>query len=290
MIRPATRRRACVAVAAAAAAVLTACTAHSAAPPRAQPPTSVPPAHLSHDLPDDAVRMVLPATGAETRWTQGLDVFVQQVERAAAASCARERGAGLPEQVPLAFIRYFELPDLDFIARHGTSASAEVPSPVASPAATGSGSSAVIRRCTAEGRAAAGVLRDAYVDLQGQWFRELTALRGDPETVRATRTVPDCFAGHGIRARDENGFFALADTVMQTAAPAELPRAGRALGSAYAACMRPVEAVREPARLRLRTRFLTDHADDVREMRESLVPSLRRAEKEYGVRLAFPAP
>lgn len=54
--------------------------------------------------------------------------------------------------------------------------------------------------------------------------------------------------------------------------------------------MRPVEAVREPARLRLRTRFLADHADRIRELRKNLVPSLHRAERRYGVRLVSPRP
>ncbi|MFD8734054.1 hypothetical protein ACFV06_03950 [Streptomyces sp. NPDC059618] len=54
--------------------------------------------------------------------------------------------------------------------------------------------------------------------------------------------------------------------------------------------MRPVEAVREPARLRLRARFLTDHATEVRTLRATLVPSLHRAEEKNGVRLVFPAP
>ncbi|MFD3932307.1 hypothetical protein [Streptomyces sp. NPDC058614] len=45
--------------------------------------------------------------------------------------------------------------------------------------------------------------------------------------------------------------------------------------------MRPVEAVREPARQQLRTRFLAEHADEVSELRRTLVPSLRRAEKQF---------
>jgi hypothetical protein len=126
--------------------------------------------------------MLFPATGAESRWTQGLDVFVRQVSRATAASCAHDHGIGLPEDVPVAFIRFFEVPDLDFIALHGLSESAQVPALETGPAATRPGSSAVVRR------------------------------------------------------------------------------------------------------------FLAEHADEVRELRETLVPSLRSAEKEHGVSLAFPAP
>jgi hypothetical protein len=54
--------------------------------------------------------------------------------------------------------------------------------------------------------------------------------------------------------------------------------------------MRPVEAVREPARLRLRARFLTDHAAQVRTLRATLFPSLRRAAREHALSLVFPAP
>ncbi|MFE5138183.1 hypothetical protein ACFRDV_10950 [Streptomyces fagopyri] len=54
--------------------------------------------------------------------------------------------------------------------------------------------------------------------------------------------------------------------------------------------MRPVEAVREPARLRLRARFLTDHAAEARTVRATLVPSLHRAARQHGLSLVFPAP
>ncbi|MEV7343008.1 hypothetical protein [Streptomyces sp. NPDC093544] len=293
------RTAARVVAAASAAALLAACSAGpvpSGEPGPSEGPSNgtssarVAPARLDYALPDDAVTMVFPATGAETRWTQGLDTFGQQVARAAAASCAHDRGIGLPEQVPLAFIRLFELPDLDFIARHGMSESATVPAPAASSAATGGGSPAAIRECQAEGAAAAEELRDTYAPLQQRWFGELVSLRGDPATVRALRTLPGCLAEQGIQARDEQAFMALADAHMQTVAPADLPRAAHELGRAYATCMRPVEAVREPARQRLRARFLTEHADEVSELRATLVPSLRRTEKQLGVRLAFPAP
>ncbi|MEV7148629.1 hypothetical protein AB0O05_19285 [Streptomyces sp. NPDC093084] len=272
------------------AVTATACTAGPARQPVAGPrAATVTPARLSDTLPADPVRMVLPATGAESRWTQGLDVFVRQVQRVAATSCARDRGFTLPEQVPLAFIRYYELPDLDFIARHGTSESAAVPAPSASPAPARTGSAADVRACLAEGTAAAQALRARYAAVQGQWFGTLTTLRRDPATLDALGTLPDCLARYGVRARDENAFFALADARMQTSGP-EGP--DNALGRAYAACMRPVEAVREPARAELRTRFLAapGHADAVRAVRTTLVPALRAAQRRYGVPLVFPQP
>lgn len=302
-----------VTVVAVAVLVTAACSADPAPPSAPAPAARVSAARLSAALPDDPVRMVLPATGAETRWTQGLDVFVRQEARAVAASCAHDHGTGLPAQDPITFIRYYELPDLDFVARHGMSASATVPAPTPGPARTGtearagdeggdrrasgsasgsggSGDTAVVRRCVAEGTAAATALRDTYAALQGQWFSTLVPLRRDPAVLHALRGLPGCLARHGIEVRDENGFFALADTREQTTAADRLPAVERALGSAYADCMRPVEAVREPARLRLRARFLADHAAEVRTLRAGLFTALRRATEAHGPRLVFPAP
>lgn len=270
------------------AALLAACSAGPGPPDAPSPATAQ--ARVGHALPDDPVRMLFPATGAETRWAQGLDAFGQQVAHATTASCAQRRGVRLPPSAPPAFIRFFELPDLDFIARHGFRQSAPVPMPASSPTATRSASPDVIRRCHAEGAAAAAALRAAYAPLQELWFRELTSLRRRPGTVGALRALFGCLAEHGVHARDEKGFFTLVDTRLNSAASADVRRTDRALGRAYASCMRPVEAVREPARLRLRARFLADHADDVRELRKTLVPSLRRAEERYGLRLSFPVP
>ncbi|KOU67345.1 hypothetical protein ADK57_16750 [Streptomyces sp. MMG1533] len=272
-----------------AALLATACSADHGRSPETSA-ALVAPARLGRALPDDPVRMVLPATGAETRWTQGLDVFGRQVARAATLACAHESGIGLPEEVPLAFIRFFELPDLDFIARHGLSASAEVPTDATPSGTARAGSAAAVSRCRAAGTTAADALRDIYVPLQQQWIGEVVSLRSDPAVLRARRGLPDCLAGQGIPARDEQSFMSVADVRQQTAAPADLPGTARELGRTYALCMRPVEAVREPARLRLRARFLTEHADEIRELRKTLVPALHRAEKEYGVPLIFPAP
>lgn len=284
------------AFAAVAVCVLAACStagdpSDSAAPSAlpAQGPAAA--ARVIHALPDDPVTMLLPATGAEARWTQGLDAFGQQVAHTVMASCASEGGFGLPEDAPPpAFIRLFELPDLDFIARHGFSHSAEVPMPPA-PAATGrSGTPDEVRRCQEKGAAAADALRETYAPLQAEWFKELDSLSDDPATVEAMAALPDCLARHGIEVPDEDGFFRHTDTRLQSVAPADFARENRVLGGAYADCMRPVEAVREPIRERSRTRFLADHATAVDKLRKTLVPSLHSAEEQHGVRLSFPAP
>lgn len=299
MIRPANPYRCVVGVAAAAAVGLSAAACSAGPGPSAGAPVAhAAPAGLTHTLPDDPVRMLFPATGAETRWIQGLDVLRQQVSRSVTASCARDAGISLPEQVPVAFIPFSDIPDLDFIDRHGFGRSAEVPDPASSPLPARSGDPAParsadpadVRRCADEGASAARRSRGAYAPLQGQWFRELATLRRDPAVVRALGTLPDCFAGHGFRARDEDAFFGLADSRLLSAGTADLPRVNRELGRAYASCMRPVEAVREPARLRLRTRFVEEHADRIRELRRTLVPALHRTEEQYGLRLSFPAP
>ncbi|MGW1621157.1 hypothetical protein [Streptomyces sp. NPDC002172] len=254
------------------------------------PAATVAPARLGRTLPDDPVRMVLPATGAETRWTQGLYVFAQQVTRVAAVDCARRGGFALPVETPLAFIRFFALPDLDFVARHGLSTSADVPAPATAPTTARAGSAAQVRRCRAQGTKAAAALSDLYLPLEQRWFGELGAVDRAPATVRARRGLPGCLAGHGVPAKDERAFMGAADARQQAATPADLPATERALGRVYADCMRPVEAVRDPARLSLRTRFLADHAAEVRTLREKLLPALRAAEKRYGVPLVFPQP
>ncbi|MGW2825698.1 hypothetical protein ACWC24_32520 [Streptomyces sp. NPDC001443] len=274
---------------AATALLVTACAGDPAGPADTAAGT-VAPARLGRTLPDDPVRMVLPAVGAETRWTQGLDVFGRQVGRAATARCAERKGIALPDDVPPAFIRFFELPDLDFVARHGLSASAQVPALVPPSGATQTGGAAEVKDCRAAGTRAADAVRDLYVPLQQQWFGELMSLREDPAVLKAKRGLADCLAEQDVSARDEQSFMSMADARQQRAAPADLPATERALGSAYATCMRPVEAVREPARLRLRTRFLAEHAAGIRTLRTTLFPALRRAERDYGVSLVFPEP
>ncbi|MFG3287698.1 hypothetical protein ACGF3G_02640 [Streptomyces sp. NPDC048179] len=280
------------ALAAAVALLGTACSTDAArqpGPPAAS--TTVAPARLGRTLPDDPVRMALPATGAETRWTQGLYVFAQQVNRVAAADCARRGGFVLPTEAPLAFIRFFTLPDLDFVARHGLSTSADVPAAtVGAPTTAHAGSAAQVRRCRAQGTKAAAALSDLYLPLEQRWFGELGAVDRAPATVRARRGLSGCLAERGAPARDERAFMGVADARQQAADPADLSATERALGRVYADCMRPVEAVRDPARLSLRTRFLADHATEVRTLRRRLFPALRAAEKRYGVPLVFPEP
>ncbi|MER5202484.1 hypothetical protein [Streptomyces sp. NPDC002825] len=289
-----------IAVTAATAALAAACSAAPSSPPspQARPGApalvSVTSARVDHVLPDDPTRMLFPTAGDETRWTQGLDAFAQQIAYAAASSCARRGGFVLPPELPPpAFIRLFELPDLDFVAHHGFSRSADVPMPAPGPgsAAARTGDAAEIRRCQAEGGAAANTVRKRYTALQQRWFQQLTTLRRDPATLAAFAGLPACLAGQGVQAQSEDDFFAQVDRrVQQAATEADAGREDRALGHAYATCMRPVEDVRVAARERLRTRFLTEHAAELGTLRKTFVPDLHAAEKRYGVVLSFPAP
>ncbi|MDV9170113.1 hypothetical protein R6V09_08160 [Streptomyces sp. W16] len=281
------------ALAAAVALLVTACSAQVAdvagqsSGTRAAPVT---PARLGRTLPDDPVRMVLPATGAETRWTQGLYVFGQEVTRAAASDCARRGGFALPQEIPLAFIRFFALPDLDFIARHGLSTSADIPATVPGPSTVRAGTAAEVSGCRAEGVKAAAVLSDIYLPVEQRWFGQLGSLDDDPAIVRAQRGLSGCLSGRGVRARDEKTFMAVADARQNSATAAELPATERELGRIYATCMRPVEAARAPARLRLRTGFLAEHPAEIRTLRTKLLPAVHRAERRYGLTLVFPEP
>ncbi|MET9902376.1 hypothetical protein [Streptomyces sp. NPDC006446] len=286
-----TRRTLARTVAAAAAALITTSCSTAVGASGEQQPAPEAPGRLTRTLPDDPVRMALPATGAETRWTQGLNVFGQQVARAAAAECARESGFGLTEEIPLAFIPFGDLPDLDFLGRHGFGHSAEVPAGTAEPAPARSGGTAEIRRCRTAGATAAEQVTKVYQPLQMAWFGALaSAAKRDSAAARVLRDVPGCLSEQGYAVADQKAFFALADRRLMNAPAADLDRVNSELGHAYATCMRPVEAVREPARRHLRKRFLADHAEEVRDLRAALVPALHRAGKRYGVPLAFPAP
>ncbi|MEU3979179.1 hypothetical protein AB0F77_03570 [Streptomyces sp. NPDC026672] len=278
-------------VAALAAGLLTAaCSAQAAPAPAPRDTTAPAPAAVTYRAPDDVTRMLFPATGAETRWTQGLDALGQQVAGTVTVTCARRAGRALPEQPPPAFIRLFEVPDLDFVARHGFSRSAPVPAPGPVSGPAGGTRATTAEGCRKEGAAAAADLHDRYGPLQRLWFGALSTLDRGTRVRDALGTLPDCLAGRGIKVGDENAFFVLVDSRLAAAPAADRARLDRDLGRAYADCMRPVEAVRDSARLRLREEFLREHAGEVTALRRTLPEALHDTERRYGLRLAFPAP
>ncbi|MFI1103940.1 hypothetical protein [Streptomyces melanogenes] len=249
--------------------------------PRSSPaPASTPPVPITYAMPKDVTVLVLPATGAETRWSQGLDAFAQAVGDASAHACAQAHRTALPDRPPPAFIRRAELPDLAFIRRHGFSAVlAPLPYPRGTP--TGSASPAG-QRCLRQGEDATRGLRSVYVDTQTAWMRELAKVRTAPTVREAYRSFAPCLARHGITATDEAGLFALADRRLAA------DRTDADLAIAYATCMAPIEAARSPLRTRQRDRFIASHRATLQELQRTLPARIHRLEADLGVRLSFP--
>ncbi|WP_051804736.1 hypothetical protein [Streptomyces griseus] len=240
----------------------------------------------------DLTAMVLPATGVDSRLAQGLDGFAQLVGHARGQECAERAGIRLPETPPPAYIGWSDLPDLGFIGRHGLTTSVPaLPPDSPSGRAAGRTDPAAQRRCGAEGSVAAKEFRDLYSPLQSLWWPEVSAVRDDPRAREALRALPGCLARHGVEAEDEDGFFALVDrTVQGIEDGAEAARADRGLGAAYAACMAPVEAVREPLRTARRTAFEAAHRDELRALERGLLARIRELERRHGLAFGHPVP
>ncbi|MFJ5787218.1 hypothetical protein [Streptomyces hydrogenans] len=280
-----------------AAAALTGCGGAapglSAAPlPTASGPVRPPTVARGLPAERDLTAMVLPATGRDSRLTQGLDGFAQLVGHARLQECAEQAGVRLPEVPPPAYIGWSDLPDLGFIGRHGLTMS--VPAlPSASPGGRTAGRTdrTAQQRCETEGRTAAKEFKDLYSPLQSLWWPEVSAVRDDPRAREALRTLPGCLARYGVEVEDEDAFFALVDrTVQGIEDGAEATRADRGLGAAYAACMAPVEAVREPLRTARRTAFEAAHRDELRTLERGLLPRIRELEHRHGLTFGHPVP
>ncbi|MFI1170369.1 hypothetical protein [Streptomyces melanogenes] len=236
---------------------------------------------ITYAMPEDITVLVLPSTGAETRWSQGLDAFAQAVGDASAHACAQAHRTAPPDSPPPAYIRRAELPDLTFIRRHGFGA---VLAPLPYPRDTRRGSASPAgRRCLRQGEGATRDLRSVYAEIQAAWMRELAELRAAPTVREAYRDFAPCLARHGITATDEPGLFALADRRLAT------DRTDADLADAYATCMAPIEAARAPLRTRQRDRFIAAHRAQLQELRRTLPARVHRLEADLGLRLSFPA-
>ncbi|MEU3397185.1 hypothetical protein [Streptomyces filamentosus] len=260
--------------------------------PTAQGPVRPPTVVRGLPAERDLTAMVLPATGADSRLAQGLDGFAQLVGHARLQECAERAGVRLPEVPPPAYIGWSDLPDLGFIGRHGLTMSVSaLPSASPSGRAAGRTDGAAQQRCGTEGRTAAKEFRDLYSPLQSLWWPEVSAVRDDPRAREALRALPGCLARYGVEVEDEDGFFALVDrTVQGIEDGAEAARADRGLGAAYAACMAPVEAVREPLRTARRTAFEAAHRDELRALERALPTRIRELERRHGLAFGHPAP
>jgi hypothetical protein len=246
-----------------------------------------PPA-VTYDLPPDVLTMVLPATGPETRWRQGLDTFEQVITRQAAAVCLAPRGVAPPDGPPPMFVRFRDVPDLPYLQAHGFDAPTPPPSAVAPPSAGSSpagspgtvigppaDADAALRVCRALGAAKIEPLRALTAALNAAWLAGLPAIGTDPGVRDAYRALPACLH------EDEEAFFGLLDAAAGTGR-------ARELAAAYATCMAPIEAVREPLRARLRDRIAAAHPAEVARLRASLPARIRDLEEQTRVRLCFP--
>ncbi|MFE1548102.1 hypothetical protein [Streptomyces sp. NPDC058718] len=276
---------------------LTACGASAPGPSAFSLPVPsgvVSPPGVRKGVPQDITAMVLPATGVDTRLTRGLDGFAQAVGHARLRDCVRRQGVGLPEVPPPAYIGWSDLPDLEFIGRHGLTLNVPVlpeAETADSPDPVGRNDPAAQRRCGQDAQAVTREFKDLYAPVQSQWWPEVSAVRDDPRTREALRGLSDCLERYGIRVDDQNGFFALVDRTVQGIEDAdEAARADRGLGAAYSACMAPVEAVREPLLVKRRTAFQASHQDELLALRRTLLPRIRELERRYGLSFARPVP
>ncbi|MFF8836324.1 hypothetical protein [Streptomyces sp. NPDC015130] len=262
------------------------------------PSEAVRPPGVRTGVPRDVTAMVLPATGADTRLTRGLDGFAQRVGHARLRECAEREGVGLAEGPPPAYIGWADVPDLEFIGRHGLTASVpalseEEAAEAAEATARGGGRSdpEAQRRCGREAQAVVEDFKDLYAPLQSRWWPEVSAVRDDPRSREALRGLPGCFQRYGVDVDDQDGFFALVDRTAQSVEdPGEAARADQGLGAAYAVCMAPVEAVREPLRLSRRTALEASHGDELRALGRTLPPRIHELERRYGLTFARPVP
>jgi hypothetical protein len=258
--------------------------------PSARETPTQPSLPVSYTVPGDIVPMVLPATGADSRWTQGLDAFGQVVQWAATRECVQSYGLAMPDGPPPGFIRYSQLPDLPYIRRYGfESGTAPLPSADTSKARSASTDPHAEEQCQSRGISARADFKKAFVGLQLQWYQALDGLASQPEVINAFRDFAACLSRKNVHAADEDQFFGIVDKrVQERADPVATTRVQRELGAIYSECMEPVEKVREPLRLELRTGFISNHQRDIQQLRQGLMARIHELEIRYNIKLTFP--
>ncbi|MCB5167405.1 hypothetical protein LG634_21535 [Streptomyces bambusae] len=123
-----------------------------------------------------------------------------------------------------------------------------------------------------------------YGPLQSAWFAEISTVDRTPDVRKAFAGLGDCLTAHQVEARDENAFLDLVDQRLQAADAT----ATRSLGSVYAACMKPVEAARQPLRAQAALRFRASHAAEIAKICAQLPLKIAKLEKRYRIRISFP--
>ncbi|MFD4635090.1 hypothetical protein ACFVYR_36645 [Streptomyces sp. NPDC058284] len=224
----------------------------------------------------DLIPMLFPATGVETRRTQGLTGLLALAQDVRTKACTTPSGDPADAPPPM-FVRYLALPDLAYVRTHGFT-SPPVPAPAARP------------RCADARGDHISSLGKVVAPLQARWWKAVESVNEEPVVQRLHTKLKGCFAKHGLDAIDENAFFGVVDSRLSAldSDPRAAGREDRRLGTLYARCMAPVEAAREGLRRKLRATFLKDHSAEVRRLQNTLPERLHEVEESYDVRYSAP--
>lgn len=239
---------------------------------------------VTQEFPVDPVPMVLPTTGAETRWTQGLRAFTWRIGDTVTRACARDGNVALPDAPPPMFVRFFGIPDLEFIRAHGFAGGS-------APAVAQGGEPDAVRQrqCVEEGRTAVRPLELMYSSLQQQWFDAVSAIDANDQVSDAFQGFTECLWRRGVRVRDEYEFFAFLESQVNAVDGQESADVERKLAIDYVTCMAPVESVRHPLREQRRREFVRAHAPEIEILRQTLLPAIRDLEARFTIPITFPA-
>ena len=238
------------------------------------------------------VAMILPVSGTEARWAQGLDRYLQQVRQDETLRCTRARQIPAPAAPAPSFYRFMSLPDLERIGRHGFEVLLD------GPPADRTLTPAVEQAQQACLKTAAALTRpvtSTYQAAQSSWFATVDGLRTtkhpSPGIAHARAAIGPCLTARGIPAKDEDGLFSYVDSqVARAGSRAEARRRDGAAGRAYAACAAPLERLLTQELHTLREQFLRDHQDEMRTARDHLDEALHNLTKTSRAALVFPVP
>jgi hypothetical protein len=254
-------------------------------------PSSSRPSAAEPSLATHATVALFPASGSDTRWQSSFGAFRRKAIYQKAQPCFRRHGVfapPTPTSLPPAHIE--DMPDLDYLAKHGFSPGIKAPAP-------GSRSADVADsqlRCVQQaGTALFGDLDNTVGPLRSRWLTAARPADSNPRVQAAYRNVPACFQQHGIPVDSEDEFFTYADSHLDR--PHQRGRGEQArheedirLAGIYAQCMRHVVAVRSDVRSELRAKFLAAHSAAVKQVKSALLRAAWHAESVTGMQYQPP--
>ncbi|WP_055566395.1 hypothetical protein [Streptomyces atriruber] len=275
---PSPRRTAAIALVGLLCAAGAACSQPTPEPGGAPPP-AITKVRYSEPSSADVIPMLFPATGVESRRTQGLTGLLALAQDVRTKACTTPTGGAPADDPPAMFVRRMALPDLAYVRAHGFT-SPPVPTLAASPRCA----DATEERITSLGKMIA--------PLQARWWKVVESVNDEPTVQRAYTKLKGCFAGHGLAADDEDAFFGVVDSRLSARGsdPRAAEREDRRLGALYARCMAPVEAVREGLRQQRRKAFLKSHSAEVGRLQNTLPERLDQVEDSFDVHYSAPTP